>query len=119
MTHATTPKEPAAADGKEGAAHLSAAEHCAAAETLFARARTLDPDPGRTPPLAAEYERCLEWACLHLRLAEAITAGAALIAAHRRLLADPEVRTSPHLEDEVRHWAGFFRTQHDTTRRTA
>ncbi|MGH8917909.1 MAG: hypothetical protein ACRDZY_09985 [Acidimicrobiales bacterium] len=68
---------------------------------------------------AAEYACCLDWAGLHPRLAEAISAGAGLVATHRRLLADPEVRTSPYLDHETACRAGFFHNQQNTNRRTA
>lgn len=121
-TTRTTPTEPTD-DVGETAAPRSAAEHCAAAEELFAHARALHPGNGsaRIPAEAAlEAERCLEWAGMHLRLAEAITAGAGLVVAHRQLLANPDVRLrNTPASYEARAWTALFEDQRDKTGRSA
>jgi len=121
MPHGTTPTEPTD-DVGETAAPRSAAEHCAAAEELFAHARALHPRNGaRIPAEAAlEAERCLEWAGMHVSLAEAITAGAGLVLAHRQLLANPDVRLhNTPASSEAHAWTALFEDQRDKTGRLA
>lgn len=90
----------------------SAADHCAAAEELFARARDLHPGRDRDgirAEASVEYERCLDWARMHLRLAEAVTAGATLLTAHRQLLADADVSVADaRLSHEAYQWLEFL-----------
>lgn len=119
MPPTTTAPDPSAAEAS-AAERRSAAEHCAAAEDLFACARALHPLDGAIPAaLATEYERCLSWAGLHLRLAEAITAGAGLVLTHRQLAATPGVRLhNTHVSHETHQWTEFLKGHHDTTRTT-
>lgn len=120
MTQGTTPNEPTAADVGEKAEPRSAAEHCTGAEELFAHARTLHPHTAKIPAeVALEYERCLDWAGMHLRLADAITAGAGLILAHRQLLAGDVRLHNTYLSYETSRWTEFLQDHHDTTRRSA
>jgi hypothetical protein len=65
-----------------------------------------------------EYRRCVDWARLHLRLAEAITAGAGLVLAHRQLLAHDVRLHDTHASTETHEWAEFLEAQHDETRRS-
>ncbi|MGW4826283.1 hypothetical protein ACWEOG_01785 [Amycolatopsis japonica] len=98
----------------------SAAGHCAAAEALFAQARAIYPEVSSRAYHQNEYKRCLDWARMHLRLAEAMTAGAGLVLAHRQLLADPDVRLrSTYISAETRLWGEYFENQHDPARRPA
>ncbi|WP_020663105.1 hypothetical protein [Amycolatopsis benzoatilytica] len=117
----TEPAEPPAPDQAGTAEPRSAAEHCAAAEALFARARAICPTLGSRGVDQAEYRRCLDWARmhLHLRLAETIAAGAGLVLAHRRLLADDVRLNNTYVSCETREWTEFLRDRHDTTGRSA
>jgi hypothetical protein len=57
---------------------------------------------------------------LHLRLAEAITAGSGLVPAHRQLLANPDIRLhNTYVSYETHEWTEFLGHRHDTTRRSA
>ncbi|GLY70270.1 hypothetical protein [Amycolatopsis taiwanensis] len=69
--------------------------------------------------VALEYERCPDWARMHLRLAEAITAGAGLVAAHRQLLAHDVRLHDSYLSYETRQWTEFLQIHHDHPGRTA
>lgn len=98
----------------------SAAGHYAAAEALFAQARAIYPDLGSRAYHQNEYKRCLEWARMHLRLAEAVTAGAGLVLAHRHLLANPDVRLrDTQVAAEARSWDEYLEVQHDPAARPA
>ncbi len=111
----TAPADPATATEPH-----SAAEHCAAAEALFTRAREIYPTLSSRAYDQDEYRRCLDWARMHLRLAEAITAGASLVLAHRELLANPDVRLhNTYVSAETRHWNEFIEAQNNATRRPA
>jgi hypothetical protein len=96
----------------------SAAEHCATAEALFARARDRHQAPGSRAVDQDEYERCLDWAHPHLRLAEAITAGARLAATHLRLQGDGRRMLDFHAAPEAHSWSTFLAARHDKTRRS-
>ncbi|WP_216211108.1 hypothetical protein [Amycolatopsis aidingensis] len=116
MPTSTTPHEPTAANKDGKAERRSAAEHCATAEELFAHARALHPGNGRTripAEVVVEYERCLDWAGLHLRLAEAITAGAGLVLAHRQLLAGDVRLHNTYVSYETHQWTEFLHDHHD------
>ncbi|WP_414944867.1 hypothetical protein [Amycolatopsis sp. cmx-11-32] len=114
----TTPTDPATADA--GVAEpRSAAEHCAAAEALFACARVMYPKLSHYAVDLDEYQRCFDWARMHLRLAEAITAGAGLVLAHRQLLANDVRLHDTHVSSETHEWAEFLEAQHANTRRSA
>lgn len=112
----TTPTAPTATAARPPEPR-SAAEHCAAAESLFARARTLHPTRSSRVVDQEEYERCLAWAQMHLRLAETITAGASLAATHLRLKADGLVKLDFHAASEAYSWNTFLGERHDRTRR--
>lgn len=61
-------------------------------------------------PHLAAAERCLRWADTHLRLAEAITAGATLVAAHRHLLGPADLPVADTcLSHETCRWLEFLR----------
>ncbi|WP_242578945.1 hypothetical protein [Amycolatopsis sp. 195334CR] len=62
-----------------------------------------------------EYQRCLDWAHLHLRLAEAITAGTEMVLAHRQLLASDVRLHTTHVGSEASGWTEFLRDRHTTT----
>lgn len=94
----------------------SAAEHCAAAEALFARARAMHAKLSSGGAEPDEYTRCLEWARLHLRFAEAITAGAALNATQLRLKADGLRMLNFHASSEAYSWNEFLAEVHGKTR---
>ncbi|MFD5089875.1 hypothetical protein ACFWMR_04700 [Amycolatopsis thailandensis] len=113
MSPNTAPADPATAP-------RSAAEHCAAAEALFTRAREIYPTLSSRAYDQDEYRRCLDWARMHLRLAEAITAGAGLVLTHRHLLANPDVRMHAiYVGAESRRWDDYFESQHNPTGRNA
>ncbi|UUV28589.1 hypothetical protein NQK81_27840 [Amycolatopsis roodepoortensis] len=117
MSPDTAPADSAATEAGEP---RGAAEHCAAAEALFARARAMYPSLSSRAYHQDEYRRCLDWAHLHLRLAEAITSGAGLVLAHRRLLANPDVRLhDTYVSAETQEWNEYFENQHNATRRSA
>ncbi|MFI7122674.1 hypothetical protein [Amycolatopsis sp. NPDC049868] len=118
MSSQTTPADPAAAP--EAGKPRSAAEHYAAAEALFARARAMHPKLSWYPADQNEYKRCFDWARMHLRLAEAVTAGAGLVLAYRHLLANPGARLhDTHVGAEARSWDEYLEGQHDPTGRPA
>ncbi|QFU86740.1 hypothetical protein [Amycolatopsis sp. YIM 10] len=106
---------PAAPDTATANEPRSAAEHCAAAEALFARARAIHPTLNIRPVNQDEYRRCLDWASLHLRLAEAITAGTEMVLAHRQLLASDVRLHTTHVGSEASGWTEFLRDHHNTT----
>ncbi|MEV7042864.1 hypothetical protein [Amycolatopsis sp. NPDC051061] len=109
---------PTAANAARNPEPCSAAEHCAAAEALFARARALHPTRSSRAVDQDEYQRCLEWAHLYLRLAEIITAGANLAATQLRLKADGLRMLDFHAASEAYGWDAFLGERHDTTRRS-
>ncbi len=115
MSPNTAPADPATTTEPH-----SAAEHCAAAEALFTRAREIYPTLSSRAYDQDEYRRCLDWARMHLRLAEAITAGAGLVLAHRQLLANPDVRLNDtYISAETRPWNEYLENQHNPTGRIA
>ncbi|MBB5856427.1 hypothetical protein ACFQ05_26470 [Amycolatopsis umgeniensis] len=115
MSPNTSPADPATATEAR-----SAAEHYAAAEALFTRAREIYPTLSSRAVDQDEYRRCFDWARMHLRLAEAITAGVSLVLAHRELLANPDVRLhDTYISAETRHWNEFIGAQNSTTGRPA
>lgn len=122
MTYPAASAAPIPADLRATTGIRSAAHHCAAAEELFARARDLHPGRDRNgiPTEAAdEYERCLDWARMHLRLAEAVTAGVTLLATHRPLLAEADVSAADaRLSHEAYQWLEFL-DRHRADRRSA
>ncbi|MCR6488300.1 hypothetical protein M8542_36265 [Amycolatopsis sp. OK19-0408] len=87
MIHDSSPHAPTT-EAAATVAPRSAAEHHAAAEALFTRAREVHPTINGSVGHENEYRRCLDWADMHLRLAEALTAGAGLLATQLRLKAD-------------------------------
>lgn len=98
----------------------SAADHCAAAEALFARARTMYPTLGSTGAEHGEYKRCFDWADMHLRIAEAMTAGAHVVADHHPLLAQADVRVAEAcLSHETYRWTEFLHNGPGKRGRTA
>ncbi|ANN21120.1 hypothetical protein SD37_39740 [Amycolatopsis orientalis] len=114
----TGPTDPTAAT--KAAEPRSAAEHCAAAEALFARARAIYPTLSSRAVDQDEYRRCLDWARMHLRIAEAITSGAGLVFAQHHLLANPNARPPyTHAGAETQLWNEHFESQHDPTGRPA
>ncbi|MFI9452496.1 hypothetical protein [Amycolatopsis sp. NPDC052450] len=114
----TAPVDPTAAT--EAVEPRSAAEHCAAAEALFAQARAMYPSLSSRAYHQDEYRRCLDWARMHLRLAEAITAGAGLVLTQHHLLTSPNGRPPyTHAGAETQLWNEHFESQHDPTRRPA
>ncbi|GAB3000846.1 MULTISPECIES: hypothetical protein [Amycolatopsis] len=115
----TAPATPPAADETGTAEPRSAAEHCAAAEALFARAREIYPTLSSRAVDQDEYRRCFDWARMHLRLAESITAGAGLVLAHRQLLAGDVRLHNTYVSYETQEWTEFLGDRHDTTRRSA
>lgn len=61
-------------------------------------------------PNLAAAEGCLHWADTHLRLAEAITTGPTLVAAHRHLLAPADLPVADAcLSHETYRWLEFLR----------
>ncbi|AIG80490.1 Hypothetical protein AJAP_38520 [Amycolatopsis japonica] len=117
MSPDTAPVDSASTEAGEP---RSAAEHCAAAEALFSRARAIYPTLSSRAVDQGEYRRCLDWAHLHLRLAEAITSGAGVVFAHRHLLANPDVRLhDTYVSGETQEWNEYFESQHNATRRSA
>ncbi|WP_410658344.1 hypothetical protein [Amycolatopsis sp. lyj-112] len=118
MSPNTAPADPAAAT-KAGDPR-SAAEHCAAAEALFTHAREIYPTISSRAYDQDEYRRCFDWARMHLRLAEAITAGASLVLAHRQVLANPDVRLhNTYISAETERWNEFIDAQNNTAGRSA
>ncbi len=118
MSPTTTSTDPTTADVARTAPR-SAAEHCAAAESLFARARAMYPTLSSRAVDRDEYRRCLDWAQMHLRLADTITAGASLAATHLRLKADGLRMVDFYAASESQQWNTFLGERHDTTRRSA
>ncbi|MEU3622555.1 hypothetical protein BS329_03620 [Amycolatopsis coloradensis] len=115
MSSNTAPADPCTATEPR-----SAAEHCAAAEALFAHAREIYPTLSSRAHDQDEYRRCLDWARMHLRLAEAITAGAGLVLAHRQLRANPDVPLhDTYISAETRPWNEYLKNQHNPAGRSA
>ncbi|OXM44501.1 hypothetical protein [Amycolatopsis alba] len=115
MSPNTSPADPATTTEAR-----SAAEHCAAAEALFTRAREIYPTLSSRAHDQDEYRRCLDWARMHLRLAETITAGASLVLAHRQLRANPDVPLyDTYINAETRPWNEYIKNQHDPAERSA
>ncbi|SEB46485.1 hypothetical protein SAMN04489727_1963 [Amycolatopsis tolypomycina] len=112
MTHDSSPHPLTSTEtAATTAAPRSAAEHYAAAETLFARARAMHPELRSRAADEDEYRRCLDWADMHLRLAEALTAGAGLLATQLRLKADG-YRLLTHLGSEAYQWDTLLKDLH-------
>ncbi|MEC3979914.1 hypothetical protein [Amycolatopsis sp. H20-H5] len=93
---------------------LTAAEHTVLAASHFAAAQGIHDHLGTITDSRRAQER--EWhmdcADMHLRLAGAITGGAALIAAHRRALADPTARIqNTWLGNEANAWNALLAGQ--------
>lgn len=83
---------------------MSAAEHCAAAEDEFALAQQLhDTD-------AEEYRRRMEWASMHLRIAEVVTGGASLAIEYAIAKESPGHRGVRHTDvgREASAWTEFL-----------
>jgi hypothetical protein len=97
----------------------SAAGHYAAAEALFAQARAMYPQLSSRAADQDEYQRCMDWADMHLRLAEAITAGAGLVATNLRLKADGYRLGDIHVGSVASRWNTLLADLHGTSRRTA
>ncbi|WP_205661199.1 hypothetical protein [Amycolatopsis vastitatis] len=96
----------------------SAAEHYAAAETWFVRAREMHPHLSSRAADQDAYRKCMDWAGMHLRLAEALTAGAAQVATQLRLKADG-YRLNTALGSEAYQWDTLLRDIHSKPGRTA
>jgi hypothetical protein len=119
MTHDNSPHAPTSTEAPTTAAPRSAAEHYAAAEALFARAREMHPDLSSRAADEDEYRRCMDWAGMHLRLAEALTAGAGLVAANLRLKADGLLRLDVHVGSVASQWNALLGDVHGKPGRTA
>ncbi len=119
MSHDSPPHGPTGTDADPTAAPRTAAEHYAAAEALFARAREIYPNLGDAVANENEYRRCMDWAGMHLRLAEIRTAGAALVATHLRLRADNIRMINAHIGSEAHQWNELIGHHHGKPRRTA
>lgn len=61
----------------------------------------------------------MDWADIHLRLAEAITAGAGLLATQLRLKADGLLRLDVHVGSVAYAWNALLGDIHGKSRRTA
>lgn len=119
MIHDSSSHSPTSTEAAAAKDPRSAAEHYAAAEALFARARQMYPDLGSRADLRDEYRRCMDWADMHLRLAEAITAGAGLVATNLRLKADGLLRLDVYVGSVAYQWNALIGDIHGTSRRTA
>ncbi|TKG60950.1 hypothetical protein [Prauserella endophytica] len=119
MSPNTARADQPAADEAAAAEPRSAASHYAAAEALFTRARAIYPTLSSRAVDQNEYRRCLDWARMHLRLAETITAGAGLVLAHRQLLAGDVRLHNTYISYETHEWTELLKDRHDTTGRPA
>ncbi|MFD8497302.1 hypothetical protein [Amycolatopsis sp. NPDC059657] len=80
---------------------MSAAEHCAAAENEFTRAQQLY-ESGESD---VEYRRRMEWASMHLRIAEVVTGGASLAIEYAVAKEGPAYRGVGHTDAGREAWA--------------
>jgi hypothetical protein len=119
MTHDSSPHAPTSTEATAAKGPRSAAEHYAAAEALFARARAMHPNLSSRAEQQDEYRRCMDWADMHLRLAEAITAGAGLLATQLRLKADGLLRLDVHVGSVAHEWNALLGDIHGKSGRTA
>jgi hypothetical protein len=110
MIHDSSPHSPTT-EAAATVAPRSAAEHYAAAEALFARARDMYPDLSSRADQQDEYRHCMDWADMHLRLAEALTAGAGVVATQLRLKADGH-RLITSLGSEAYRWDTLLKDIH-------
>jgi len=119
MPHDSSPHAPTSTEAAAAAAPRTAAEHYAAAEALFARARHMYPDLSSRAAEQDEYRRCMDWAGMHLRLAEALTSGAGLVATNLRLKADGLLRLDVHVGSVAYQWNALLGDVHGKSGRTA
>jgi hypothetical protein len=119
MTHDNSQHPRTSTEAAATAAPRTAAEHYAAAEALFARAREMPPDLSSRAADQDEYRRYMDWAGMHLRLAEALTAGAGLVATNLRLKADGLLRLDVHVGSVASQWNALLGDVHGKPGRTA